>query len=97
MQEPVLVRNITVRIRLVSWTYVEVGEPDEARRVLAKAKEAATGVETFVRNGEHQSNDRVKRFSNAGSGDEWYGLHLETPPAPKQQRLRGSGGGSRGF
>lgn len=81
---------------LMSWIYVKVGEPDEARRVLLKAKES-TGVETFARNWEHLSNDRVKSFSNAGLGDEWYSLYLETPPTPKQQRMRGAGRGPRGF
>ena len=51
----------------MSWIYVQVGEPDEARQVLLKAKEA-TGVDTFKRNWEHLSNDRVKSFSNAGLG-----------------------------
>ncbi|EDY83865.1 hypothetical protein VDG1235_3492 [Verrucomicrobiia bacterium DG1235] len=86
----------TLLYGLMSWIYVKVGEPDEARRVLLKAKEA-TGVDTFVRNWEHLSNDRVKSFSNVGLGDEWYSLYLETPPAPKQQRMRGNGRNPRGF
>jgi hypothetical protein len=86
----------TLLYGLMSWIYVKVGEPDEARRVLLKAKEV-TGVDTFTRNWEHLSNDRVKNFSNAGLGDQWYSLYLETPPAPKQQRIRGNGRGPRGF
>lgn len=86
----------TLLYGLMSWIYVKVGEPDEARRVLAKAKEA-TGVETFVRNWEHLSNDRVKSFSNAGLGDAWYSLYLETPTPPKQQRMHGNGRNPRGF
>ncbi|MDQ8180155.1 hypothetical protein [Pelagicoccus sp. SDUM812005] len=86
----------TLLYGLMSWIYVKAGEPDEARRVLLKAKEA-TGVETFTRNWEHLSNDRVKSFSNAGLGDEWYSLYLEIPPVPKQQRMRGNGRGPRGF
>ncbi|MDQ8188349.1 hypothetical protein [Pelagicoccus sp. SDUM812002] len=81
---------------LMSWIYVKVGEPDEARRILLKAKDA-TGVDTFKRNWEHLSNDRVKSFSNAGLGEEWYSLYLENPPVPKQQRMRGNGRGQRGF
>lgn len=81
---------------LMSWIYVKVGEPDEARRILLKAKDA-TSVETFKRNWEHLSNDRVKSFSNAGLGDAWYSLYLESPPMPKQQRMRGNGRGMRGF
>ncbi len=88
--------NAALLYGLMSWIYVKVGEPDEARRVLLKAKES-TGVETFVRNWEHLSNDRIKSFSNAGLGDQWYSLYLETPPTPKQQRMRGNGRGPRGF
>lgn len=86
----------TLLYGLMSWIYVKVGEPAEARRVLLKAKEA-TGDDTFIRNWEHLSNDRVKSFSNAGLGDEWYSLYLENPPAPKQQRMRGNGRNPRGF
>ena len=81
---------------LMSWIYVKVGQLDEARRILLKGKEA-TGVETLIRNWEHLSNDRVKSFSNAGLGEAWYGLYLETPPAPKQQRMSGHGRHPRGF
>lgn len=86
----------TLLYGLMSWIYVKVGEPDEARRVLLKAKEV-TGVDTFTRNWEHLSNDRVKSFSNAGLGDEWYSLYLEVPAMPKQQRMSGGGRRQRGF
>jgi hypothetical protein len=86
----------TLLYALMSWIYVQIGEPDEARRILLKAKEA-TGVDTFIRNWEHLSNDRVKSFSNAALGDQWYSLYLENPPEPKQQRMRGKGRHSRGF
>lgn len=86
----------TLLYGLMSWIYVQVGEPDEARRILLKAKEA-TGNETFKKNWEHLSNDRAKSFSNAGLGDEWYSLYLENPPPVKQQRMRGNGRNPRGF
>ena len=86
----------TLLYGLMSWIYVQVGEPDEARRVLLKAKEA-TGVDTFIQNWEHLTNDSVKSFSNAGLGDQWYSLYLENPPAVKQQRMRGNGRNPRGF
>jgi hypothetical protein len=86
----------TLLYGLMSWIYVKVGEPDEARQLMLKAKEA-TGADTFSRNWEHLSNDRVKSFSNAGLGDEWYSLGLENPPVVKQQRMRGNGRNSRGF
>ncbi|MEM9157558.1 MAG: hypothetical protein AAGB46_00810 [Verrucomicrobiota bacterium] len=81
---------------LMSWIYVQVGELDEARRVLLKAKEKTT-EETFARNWEHLANDRVKSFSNAGLGEAWYSLYLENPPMPKQQRVRGNPRNMRGF
>jgi len=86
----------TLLYGLMSWIYVQVGEPDEARSILLKAKEA-TGVDTFKKNWEHLSNDREKSFSNAGLGDEWYSLYLENPPPVKQQRMRGNGRHPRGF
>jgi hypothetical protein len=86
----------TLLYGLMSWIYVKFGEPDEARQLLLKAKEA-TGADTFSRNWEHLSNDRVKSFSNAGLGDEWYSLGLENPPVVKQQRMRGNGRNPRGF
>ncbi|ADE53146.1 hypothetical protein [Coraliomargarita akajimensis] len=89
----------TILYALMSWIYVQEGQPDEARRVLVKAKEK-TGADIFTKNWEHLSNDRVKSFSNAGLGDQWYGLYLETPPAPKhqkQQRMRGNGRNPYGF
>tara|TARA_R100000027_G_scaffold11520_2_gene8227 strand:+ start:176 stop:1015 length:840 start_codon:yes stop_codon:yes gene_type:complete len=86
----------TLLYGLMSWIYVQVGQPNEARRVLLKAKEA-TGDDTFSRNWEHLSNHRVKKFSNAALGDQWYSLYLENPPAPKQQRVRGNARNMRGF
>jgi hypothetical protein len=86
----------TILYGLMSWIYVQVGEIDEARRLLLKAKKK-TGDETFTRNWEHLSNDRPKKFSNAGLGEQWYSLYLENPPTPKQQRVRGNPRNPRGF
>ena len=84
----------TLLYGLMSWIFVKEGEPEKARQLLIKAKEA-TGNETFTRNWEWLSNDKVKSFSNAGLGEEWYGLYLENPPTPKQQRVRGNAKGRR--
>jgi len=87
----------TLLYGLMSWMYVQVGKVDEARQILLKAKEK-TGNETFKKNWEHLSNDRVKSFSNAGLGDQWYSLYLENPPAVKQQRMKqGKGRNQYGF
>ncbi len=79
----------TLLYGLMTWIFVKEGEPEKARQLLNKAKEA-TGNETFTLNWERLSNDKVKQFSNAGLGEEWYGLYLENPPTPKQQRMRGN-------
>ena len=84
----------TLLYGLMSWILVKEGETEQARELLAKAKET-TGNEILIHNWEQLSNDRVKSFSNAGLGDEWFGLYLENPPTPKQQRVRGNRG--RGF
>lgn len=86
----------TLLYGLMSWIHVQTDEIDEARRVLLKAKDA-TGNDLFTKNWDHLSNDRVKKFSNAGLGEQWYGLYLENPPTVKQQRIRANGRNPRGF
>ncbi len=89
--------NGAILAGLMSWIYVKQGKVEDARQLLAKAKDKSYN-ETLARNWEMLSNDRVKSFSNAGFGDHWYGLYLETPPKPKQQRVRMQGGKrGRGF
>ena len=72
---------------IMSWIYVKDKKFDEARDLLAKAKDKFFH-ETINRNWEALSNNREKSFSNTGFGDQWYSLYLENPPAPKQQRMR---------
>jgi hypothetical protein len=86
----------TLLYGLMSWIHVQKDEIDEARRILLKAQEA-TGNDLFTKNWDHLSNDRVKKFSNAGLGEQWYGLYLENPPVVKQQRIRPNGRNPRGF
>jgi len=77
---------------LMSWAWVKKGETEKAFQLLAKAKDK-TGNDTLARNWQHLANDKKKKFSNAGLGDEWYALYLEPPPKPKMQRQRGRRGG----
>jgi hypothetical protein len=86
----------TLLYGLMTWILVKQGELEQARELLTKAKDA-TGNETFTHNWERLSNDKPKSFSNAGLGEEWYGLYLENPPQPKQQRVRGNARNARGF
>ena len=88
--------NGTLLYGLMTWIFVREGEIEKARQLLTKAKDA-TANETFTANWERLSNDKVKSFSNAGLGEEWYGLSLENPPQPKQQRVRGNARSGRGF
>ena len=66
---------------------------DEAHTVSTQAKED-TENDVLIKNWEHLANGRVKHFSNAGLGDEWYALGLEDPKVTvKRQRV----GGKRRF
>lgn len=86
----------TLLYALMSWIYVKEGEIEKARQLLAKAKDI-TASPALAHNWEQLSNDNHKKFSNVGLGDEWFGLYLEKPPAPKQQRVRGKSRGGRPF
>jgi hypothetical protein len=76
---------------IMSWILVKEGRTDEAQTLLAKGKEKYDHP-TLTRNWESLANGREKKFSNAGLGEEWYGLYLEAPPKAKQQRVRQSRG-----
>ncbi len=81
----------TLLYALMSWILVKEDKLEEARQLLKKGKEASNN-ETLTFNWERLSNDKPKSFSNAGLGEEWYGLYLEKPPQPKQQRVRAQKG-----
>lgn len=75
---------------LYAWIAVQRNDIDLAHKTLIRAS-AKLENETIKRNLEHLANNRVKQFSNAGLGDEWYALGLEEPRV-KMQRQRGPGG-----
>jgi len=75
---------------LYSWILVQHGKIDEAHKVLIDGC-AKTENEFLKRNREHLANNRVKHFSNAPFGDEWYAMHLEEPRMKVQRQQRFSG------
>ncbi len=81
----------TLLYGLMSWILVKEGKAEEARQLLQKGMDN-TGDETLTYNWERLSNDKIKSFSNEGLGEQWYGLYLENPPLPKQQRVRATKG-----
>jgi len=85
----------TLIYALYSWILVESGKMDEAIQVLVQAKTKCDN-EILKQNWDHLVNGRVKRFSNAALGEQWFALALE---APKMQRIREqpSFGGFGGF
>jgi hypothetical protein len=75
---------------LYVWILVKQKRVDEAHEILIRACDKEEN-DTLKRNREHLANNRVKQFSNAGMGDEWYALGLETPKMQvKRQRQRGN-------
>ncbi|MCP4179210.1 MAG: hypothetical protein GY756_15735 [bacterium] len=81
--------NSSIVFATYSWILVKTGRIDEAIKVLQKGKEK-TENEVLIRNWECVINDKLKRFSNAGFGDQWYSLYLEEPKntKPKQKVMR---------
>ena len=69
---------------LYSWILIKRGEKEKAFEVLTEGKDKCEN-ETIYKNWEALANDKVKSFSNAGFGDEWYSLKLENPKMPKQK------------
>ncbi|MGI6356046.1 MAG: hypothetical protein GX937_13010 [Lentisphaerae bacterium] len=87
----------TLIYALYSWILVQEDRVDEAVALLFEAK-SKTESEVLKQNWEHLANGRLKRFSNAGLGEQWYALYLEVPKAPKIRQQAGFGGpGMGGF
>jgi hypothetical protein len=77
---------------LMAWIHVQRNEAEDARKVLMKANERMSN-DTLKANLDHLTNGRVRQFSNAGLGDEWYALGLEMVKVrPQRQRMSGHGG-----
>ncbi len=75
---------------LYTWILVKQDRLDEAVKVLADARDKMDS-EVLEANWNHVVNGNLKQFSNAGLGDQWYALQLETP---KQKRIKQSRSGT---
>lgn len=73
---------------LRTWILVKEKKVDEAIEILDKARKD-TESPILEKNWSHLVNGRVKSFSNAGLGDMWYTLHLETPKPVRMKQRRG--------
>jgi tetratricopeptide (TPR) repeat protein len=79
---------------LYSWVLVAQERADEALVVLEEGKNKTENV-TIKQNWEHLANGRVRHFSNAGLGEQWYALHLEEPKAVRVRQTTPFGGPMR--
>ncbi len=63
---------------LMSWIYVKNGMPEKAHTLLIKGCKSNEN-ETLKRNLDRLANNKIREFSNANFGDEWFALFLEQP------------------
>ena len=80
--------NGAIIYALYSWILVKEKDLEKAVEVLDEGKDK-TENEVLKANWEHLVNGRVRNFSNAGLGDYWYTLHLETPKAVRVKQRMG--------
>ena len=69
-----------------AWILVKEDRADDALKVLVEAKKN-TDNPVVLENWERLVNGKARNFSNAGLGDNWYSLYLETPKI-RQERVR---------
>jgi len=77
----------TLLYAVYSWILVKENRIDDAIKVLDEGRQE-TENEVLQQNWEHLVNGRVRRFSNAGLGDQWYALFLESPKPVKMRQRR---------
>jgi hypothetical protein len=78
----------TILYALYAWILVKKNRVDDAIVLLDEAKKETEDA-TLAANWDHLVNGRARSFSNAGLGDLWYSLHLETPKPIKVRQRRG--------
>lgn len=71
---------------LMSWVYVKNNLPEKAHTLLIKGCEDNEN-ETLKRNRDRLANNKIREFSNANFGDEWYALHLEKPKVQVRRQM----------
>lgn len=79
---------------LYSWILVKQDRIDEAVKLLADARDKMDS-EVLEANWDALVNGRVKQFTNAGLGDQWFALQLELPKQKRAKQARS--GGKRRF
>lgn len=88
-----LFKKLTRRLRygqgallynLYAWILVQKKDYDGAFKVLNQAAERMEDP-VVKANRDALANNRISAFSNAGLGDAWYALHLETPKIKTQR------------
>jgi hypothetical protein len=77
----------TLIYALYTWILVKRNDIDSALKILSSAKDE-TGNEVLEQNWKNLANNKVKKFSNAGLGEQWYALYLEEPKQPKARQQR---------
>ena len=68
----------------MAWIFVQKEMLDKAHIILVEGCKVGSH-DTMKKNLERLANNRIREFSNAGLGDEWFALFLE---APKMQIKR---------
>lgn len=74
-----------------AWALIKDGKIEEAIKVLDEGKDK-TENPVLKQNWEHLVNNRLKRISFVGLGDQWLALYLENPPAIRPQAQMPFGG-----
>jgi hypothetical protein len=72
---------------LYAWILIKQDKVDEALKLLSAGKEE-TGNDVLEQNWKNVANGKIKKFSNAGLGEQWYALYLEEPKQPKARQQR---------
>ena len=78
-------KNCILPYSLYAWILLKQNQPDEAFKIMTDAKKKVEN-EVILQNWEALANGKIRNFSNAGLGEMWYALALETPKMPKMQQ-----------